>query len=132
MKTIKLVLSIVLATMPAAAQSDRGSIEGTVKLADTGAPVAGTPVQLFMVSGPDGKPVVGARVEASRIIRDVSVPAKSVLTNDRGEYRLFSLDAGKYVIAAAVPNTYARTYYPGVPDVSKAQTIDITSDGKME
>jgi hypothetical protein len=57
-------------------------------------------------------------------------------TDDRGEYRLFGLGPGQYVIAAiARPmggpaetndrSTYASTYYPGTASISEAQRLTV-------
>jgi len=71
---------------------------------------------------------------------------ESVPTNDRGEYRLFGLRPGRYLIAAiyhpgAVPNandidhdalevdhlteSYVRTFYPGSTDTGKAEAVSV-------
>ena len=73
---------------------------------------------------------------------------ESVPTNDRGEYRLFGLRPGRYLIAAvyhpgAVPTTndfeddamefdqlsesYVRTFYPGSTDPAKAEAVSVKS-----
>src|SRR5687767_13898781 len=65
------------------------------------------------------------------------IPRASRLTNDRGEYRLFWLAPGDYIISAsprqpAVMGTstnsqerQVRTYYPGVSDLKTAKTIRV-------
>lgn len=58
------------------------------------------------------------------------------LTDDRGEYRLHSLDAGTYYVSAmagaiSLPSDeasqFAPTFYPGTPDVAAAQPITIAA-----
>ncbi len=64
-------------------------------------------------------------------------------TDDRGEYRLFGLSPGRYFVSAVFPQWgrfsrgdepeeaqpnqqgYAKMYYPGTPDASKASAISI-------
>ncbi len=67
------------------------------------------------------------------------VPVRTAQTNDIGEYRLFALPPGQYVISAtfrgginflndAAPDNrlgYAPTYYPGTANVSEAQRITV-------
>jgi protocatechuate 3,4-dioxygenase beta subunit len=105
----------------------------------------------------DGEPVVAAVVEALRYSyangRRSLTEAKAVETNDRGEYRLFWLQPGKYYIRCggssqvlrttvdvasgaafvrvAPPTTpdkrqYAPAYFPGTSDPQGATAIDLT------
>lgn len=67
--------------------------------------------------------------------------ARSVQTNDLGEYRLTGLGAGKYILRANVgANTmfgqvvrsisgagYAETYYPGVSDPGAAMALEVAA-----
>jgi hypothetical protein len=54
-------------------------------------------------------------------------------TNDRGEYRLFGLPPGEYLLYATAPrilkdpNRYAPVYFPGVIDVGAATRLQIAS-----
>jgi hypothetical protein len=69
-------------------------------------------------------------------------------TNDRGEYRLFPVQPGKYYLSAGPPtrsiptvqastpinnpkNKYPRLFHPGVPEVSAAAAIDVFSGGEL-
>jgi hypothetical protein len=95
----------------------------------------------------DGEPLPEIAVSA---LRQVYLEGKSSLstettaqTDDRGEYRLFGLAPGRYFVSAVFsqwgrfsrgdeseevqPNQqgYAKMYYPGTPDVSKATAIAI-------
>lgn len=53
-------------------------------------------------------------------------------TNDRGEYRLFGVRAGEYLLSAhaprlrADPRQYAAIYYPGVSDIAAAARIQLS------
>ena len=59
-------------------------------------------------------------------------------TDDQGRFRLFGLPPGRYLVSAVVGDVtpgaqsadwpgYARTYYPGTPVPSEAQTLEIAS-----
>jgi hypothetical protein len=66
--------------------------------------------------------------------RRVLVSALTQRTNDRGEYRLFSIPPGEYYIGAewesrsrlAVPATVSTTYYPAVTDARLSQAVKVT------
>jgi hypothetical protein len=102
------------------------------------------------VENEDGEPLPWAHVSALReIYSDGSrtlLSEESVPTNDRGEYRLFGLRPGRYFVAATYrpgarrsgdneddefggvdsgKENYVRTYYPGNPDATKAETIAV-------
>lgn len=70
--------------------------------------------------------------------RQLTASGRDAVTNDLGEYRIFGLSPGQYVLAAvqAAGSTtmsalsdnrhgYAPTYYPGTPDVEQAQRVTI-------
>jgi hypothetical protein len=102
------------------------------------------------VENEDGEPLPWARVSALRQVyadgsRTLSME-ETVPTNDRGEYRLFGLRPGRYFLAAnyhpgghevgqdqeaefenadSGREDYVRTFYPGVPDASKAEAIAV-------
>ena len=58
-------------------------------------------------------------------------------TDDQGHFRLFGLSPGEYVVSASLraggdvtdpagePTGYAATYYPGTPNVSEAQRVNV-------
>jgi hypothetical protein len=60
-------------------------------------------------------------------------PGLGTMTNDRGEYRLFGVRPGEYVLTAhaprlrADPRQYAPIYYPGVTDVAAAGRIQLSA-----
>lgn len=57
-------------------------------------------------------------------------------TDDRGIYRLFGLQAGRYVLSVGdegvgrTNKVYARTYYPGVENEKEAKAIEVTEGGE--
>lgn len=75
------------------------------------------------------------------------LPAAAAQTDDRGQYRIFGLRAGEYYIKAvdqyepilqmgsgnewamhqALGSQYAAVYYPGVTQISQAQTVSLSS-----
>jgi protocatechuate 3,4-dioxygenase beta subunit len=92
----------------------------------------------------DGDPLPNVNVTALREAyhegRHTLFTVTQFQTNDLGEYRLFGLAPGKYLVRAtftqrfqfmaaqqgAEPETaYGRLYYPGVPEASKASPIRI-------
>src|ERR1035437_4674669 len=103
----------------------------------------GDPVELAIVSAMRIVPSGG---------RTATVPQATNLTDDLGEYRLGGLPAGSYLVSAAMPNLRngmimnglrngmimngvammasdiqpsAPTYYPGVPGLSQAQSLNV-------
>jgi len=110
------------------------------RISDTsGQPIAGVPVQLFRFAYDE----TGER----KVQR-----AASTQTNDRGDYRIYYLSAGRYYLNAGnppgqngtsgidevfavvqpanfaanrIPEKYALTYYPGVADANSAASMDI-------
>jgi protocatechuate 3,4-dioxygenase beta subunit len=87
----------------------------------------------------DGEPVVYAQVMAMRYAymdgQRQLVPNGAGQTNDLGEFRLFGLSPGQYIVQATLrynrfENTktkqgYVPVYYPGVPDASRATPITV-------
>jgi hypothetical protein len=65
----------------------RGAVIAGVLRDDTGEPVEGVPVTAVRVSGSGGGP-------------GVTLTNNGGLTNDRGEYRIFGLEPGTYLVAA--------------------------------
>ena len=100
------------------------------------------------VQNENGEPVANILVEALKGAYEPSgrrtfTPFASTLTDDHGEYRLYWLDPGEYIIRASyVPAiktpgnpkgalaqvVYASTYFPGVADLSNAQRITLKAD----
>ncbi|MDQ3070637.1 MAG: carboxypeptidase-like regulatory domain-containing protein [Acidobacteriota bacterium] len=88
----------------------------------------------------DGTPFAGGIVSALRPVfvgdRREMVTVAEIITNDKGEYRLFGLPAGQYFISAVDPAflatrdhlgplVYAATFYPGVPSPEDATRITL-------
>jgi protocatechuate 3,4-dioxygenase beta subunit len=96
-----------------------------------------------------GEPVADVQVAAMRSQsvqgrRQLMPAGRSASTNDIGEFRLFALPPGQYVISATyrtiniglneVSNDrsgYAPTYYPGTPNSAEAQRITIGVGQKL-
>lgn len=99
---------------------------------DTGEPMPGTTVRVMAYRYSQG----------SRQL----IPGGSAQTDDRGEYRVWSLNPGEYYVTAIAPNRdafgpaalarpeaaagpdqvgYAPTYYPGVPSVDEARPVTV-------
>ena len=93
----------------------------------------------------DGEPVLDAVVSAMRFTylngqrRMVGVGTKQ--TNDLGEYRIYGLAPGKYIVQAA-PRTklaqspatkegYQPTFYPGVPDAEHAAPVAVRAGDEV-
>jgi hypothetical protein len=102
------------------------------------------------IENEDGEPLPWAHVSALREIysegKRTLMTEETVPTNDHGEYRLFGLRPGRYFVAAnyrpgghpvgtddesefegmdSGREDYVRTYYPGSPDSTKAETITV-------
>lgn len=88
----------------------------------------------------DGTPFAGAVVSALRSVimdgRRELIPVAEIITNDKGDYRLFGLPAGLYFISAIDPAflsagdhlgplEYPPTYYPGVPSAEEATRVTL-------
>jgi Carboxypeptidase regulatory-like domain len=90
-----------------------------------------------------GRPVIEERIRIlpvdpnlRRLISSVYPSINSILTDDRGIYRVFGLPAGKYKIAigdqfAAFTSTrgrrfYPQTFHPDVTDEAKAELVEVT------
>ncbi len=98
----------------------------------------------------DGEPVPNASVTASRETyhegRRTLAAFTQGMTDDWGAFRLFGLPPGRYFVSAAEPQWgqvagdkefsgeagqaggeqgYAKTYYPGTPDISRAAAINV-------
>lgn len=101
-------------------------------------------VEQLWVSGrildADGTPFAGAIVSALKAVfvedRREMVTVAEIITNDRGEYRLFGLPAGQYFISAVDPAflstrdhqgplVYAATFYPGVASPESATRLTL-------
>ena len=99
------------------------------------------------VSAPNGQPAAGIAIEAvqssyDRMGRHTLTSAKSVNTDDRGEYRIFWLPPGDYYVRVATQRTGAfggrggrgqtparvSTYYPGTEIFEAASAISVHAE----
>ena len=87
----------------------------------------------------EGRPVIEESVTAIPLQETSRRPffnSASVMTDDRGVYRIFGLPANTYRVAAArddsnsfpgrIRDAYKRTYYPAAADIAQATTIDVS------
>jgi len=101
----------------------------------------------------DGEPVQSAGIQVLRFSYASGhrqlISVAGTTSNDRGEYRVFGLRAGRYLLQASVPNAplsrpvesgalvpemqdaYAASYYPGVIDVDSASLVSLSEGGEF-
>ena len=109
------------------------------------------------VTDPFGRPADGATIEASLILPDGSTKSRRAgSSDDRGQYRLWGLESGKYrltleyrrggaiafidggtVVATGgpplgVPESLIKTYFPGTVDVERAALVDVPDGGSVD
>jgi hypothetical protein len=102
------------------------------------------------IADENGDPVPNATIEALRHFiwegRRILTPEGQAQTNDLGEFRLFGLARGRYIVRAQIAESwqqpglrdsgsddpgssiqtgYAPVYYPGTSDEARAATIDV-------
>lgn len=88
-------------------------------------------------------PIPGAAIQLIRSViesgRRELRPAVSVVTDDRGEYRVASLPSGRYFVSAdarsqeASENTaYGRRFFPGAPDLRTAAPLELQPGGHQQ
>jgi hypothetical protein len=108
-----------------------GSVVAGEILDEAGEPLQGVEVQALQVRSENGR-TVAIRVGA----------AASRVTDDRGQYRIFGLPSGSYLITAKVNGVpfvaagaramaYAPVYYPGTPSVQSAQTLQVPFEAEV-
>jgi hypothetical protein len=87
------------------------------------------------------EPVEGARIQLLEVRYEAGqrrlMPAGEVLdarSDDRGEFRLYGVTPGRYVVAAGIGQVaaadvpgFARSYYPGVPSATSAQFVPVAA-----
>jgi protocatechuate 3,4-dioxygenase beta subunit len=100
------------------------------------------------VTDEDGRPVIAESVtifrldqQGKRVETDAFEPFGREETDDQGIYRIFGIEAGRYLVAAGSSpeeiNTrmgafYRRTFHPDTTDESKAKVIEIKPGGENE
>ena len=108
-------------------------ITGQILDPSSGEPVVGTMVMAMRRPGVAGGPAVLVASGTPRLM-----PAgSSTQTNDLGEFRIFGLSPGEYVVAASRPpnSGFAPTggiaavfsFYPGTADASAAQSVTVAA-----
>ena len=101
----------------------------------------------------DGEPIQGVGIQVLRF-NYANGPRQLIsmagaTSNDRGEYRVFGLPAGRYLLRAFLPNgpmsrpieasalvpevqdPYSPLYYPGVPDVDSASQVSLSEGAEL-
>ena len=91
-----------------------------------------------------GDPITDVQVQALRFQsvngeRQLVTAGRTARTDDLGQYRIFGLMPGEYIVHASLremppgaregavePTGYPGTYFPGVADASQAQTVSVT------
>ena len=94
------------------------------------------------VTTADGKPVIGETISVFPVSQtdDVRAPnpgSDTFITDDRGVYRIYGLDPGRYVVGVGTGNqggspftlhaTHAPTFYPGVTVRDRAGIVDVAA-----
>ena len=104
---------------------------------------------LGVISGrtltPEGDPISHVTVEAAQYSystgRKRLERKRSVITDDRGEYRLFDLPPGRYyvrpywdvgVARAAPPGAFAQTWFPSAQRIADAVEVDVAAGGELK
>jgi protocatechuate 3,4-dioxygenase beta subunit len=85
--------------------------------------------------GLDGKPLAAVRVSAGLAVPSDSVRfPKETYTNERGEFRIFGLEPGSYIVGANpstqstsrnASNVFVRTYFPNTTELFRAVPLDL-------
>jgi hypothetical protein len=98
------------------------------------------------VNDEDGDPAINAQVQALRFTRQGQrrqvMGGPGVQTNDRGEYRIFGLEPGQYLVVVnhqrqqAVPNepgddVYVPTFFPGTQDPGQATPVQVEAGDEV-
>lgn len=115
----------------------------TIVVPGTGAPVALSLIPGATIGGrikdDDGELLPNATVQALVVTYMNGYPTLSTAvtakTDFRGEYRLFWMKAGDYIIAATrdgIPDLGARTFYPGTPELKGATTVALKTGENLE
>jgi protocatechuate 3,4-dioxygenase beta subunit len=118
--------------------ADRGVLEKIDFSLPRGSVIAGR------VSDEYGEPIADATVQAMRYQfvngqRQLVNIGRNANTDDIGQFRIFGLSPGDYIVKASVrnapqqmmmsdiddPSGYPPTYYPGTNDVGQAQTVNL-------
>ena len=121
--------------------SDGQSMTGVNLALPRGSVIAGRVIDEF------GEPIARAIVQALRYVYGPDgqrrpQPNQSVTTDDLGQFRLFGLAPGEYIVSAWGPPggfgaaspgvvdtsaTYLTSFFPGTPNVDDAQTVSVAA-----
>jgi Carboxypeptidase regulatory-like domain len=111
-----------------------GAIAGRV-LDEDGEPIQGTGIQVLRFSYANGHRQL--------------ISVTGTTSNDHGDYRVFGLPAGRYLLLASLPNSpmsrpmettslvpevqdpFSPLYYPGVPDVDSASPVSLAEGAEL-
>jgi protocatechuate 3,4-dioxygenase beta subunit len=94
------------------------------------------------VTNADGRPVVEEAItlnetaEQGRALQFIPQHYESLITDDRGMYRVYGVPAGRYLVSVGTPygltrtggnrrEYYKETFHPGVPDRAKAVSVEV-------
>jgi len=133
---------------PQASGKGRGNNQARILDLEPGKNVSGIAFRLLppgVITGTvydeDGDPVLSAQVQALRVsgsgTRRQIGAVHSQQTNDLGEYRIWGLEAGQYLVAAAYQpprnpdqqvddvSVYLPTFHPSTADTSQATVVEV-------
>jgi hypothetical protein len=96
-----------------------------------------------------GRPVIGMNVLLSRIDEQgretggyfPNLYPQMLQTDDRGEYRIYGVPAGRYKVGVGAGRTtslpmrngfFVPTYYPGVTETAKAEVLEVTEGSEID
>lgn len=101
------------------------------------------------ITDSEGRPVINERVSVKNGVAlegnlafYTSMGNRMYFTDDRGVYRVFGLQPGKYIVSAGGSQdpfsdmllkrrASARTYYPGVPDEARARAVELAEGAEI-
>src|SRR6185369_1942699 len=101
------------------------------------------------ITDSEGRPVINERVSVKNGVAPegnlafyTSMGNRMYYTDDRGVYRVFGLQPGKYIVSAGGSQdpfsdmllkrrANARTYYPGVPDEARARAVELAEGAEV-
>lgn len=101
------------------------------------------------ITDSEGRPVINERVSVKNgVVTEgnlafyTSMGNRMYYTDDRGIYRVFGLQPGKYIVSAGGSQdpfsdmllkrrANARTYYPGVPDEARARSVELAEGAEV-
>ena len=120
-----------------------GGAVATITVPGTPAPIRLSMIPGAVIAGrlrdEDGEFLANATVQAFTITYQNGFPTLSpsvtTKTNFRGDYRLYWMPAGDYIVAAnrdASMTLGARSFYPGTPELSSSKSISLKTGETIE